>query len=171
MPAQAIRRRHGSGGAIGGTRGALSEQRTTEVVVGARRSWHATARRYRNRLRACRGSAGLVTVPVIGDRSPSRPHGAREQNEEEDDAQRCGVRSTLRRVFSGASRDADGGPLYPDAGWGGARTGPEYPPVRCLLAWGVAQAYFTDMPRIAALRKALQSIEQGQPHPIIRHIG
>jgi hypothetical protein len=34
----------------------------------------------------------------------------------------------------------------------------------------VAQAYFTDMPRIAALRKALQSVEQGQPHPMIRHI-
>ena len=44
------------------------------------------------------------------------------------------------------------------------------PAVRCLLDWGVAQAYFTDMPRIAALRKALHSIEQGQPHPMIRHL-
>jgi len=44
------------------------------------------------------------------------------------------------------------------------------PAVRCLLAWGVAQAYFTDMPRLAALRKALQSIEQGQPHPMLRYI-
>lgn len=33
------------------------------------------------------------------------------------------------------------------------------PAVHCLLDWGVAQAYFTDMPRIAALRKVLQSIE------------
>jgi hypothetical protein len=44
------------------------------------------------------------------------------------------------------------------------------PAVCCLLDWGVVQAYFTDMPRIAALRKALQSIEQGQPHPMIRHL-
>jgi hypothetical protein len=44
------------------------------------------------------------------------------------------------------------------------------PAVRCLLDWGVAQAYLTDMPRIAALRKALQSVEQGQPHPMMRHI-
>jgi hypothetical protein len=44
------------------------------------------------------------------------------------------------------------------------------PAVRCVLDWGVAQAYFTNMPRIAALRKALQSIEQGQPHPMLRHI-
>ena len=44
------------------------------------------------------------------------------------------------------------------------------PAVRCLLDWGVARAYFTDMTRIAALRKALQAIEQGQPHPMIRHI-
>jgi len=44
------------------------------------------------------------------------------------------------------------------------------PAVRCLLDWGVAQAYLTDMPRIAALRKALQSVEQGQPHPMIRHL-
>jgi hypothetical protein len=44
------------------------------------------------------------------------------------------------------------------------------PAVRCLLDWGVAQAYFTDMPRIAALRKALQSVEQGQSHPMIRRI-
>ena len=42
--------------------------------------------------------------------------------------------------------------------------------VRCFLDWAVAQAYFTDMPRIAALRKALQSVEQGQPHPMIRRI-
>jgi hypothetical protein len=44
------------------------------------------------------------------------------------------------------------------------------PAVRCFLDWGVARAYFTDLTRIAALRKALQSIEQGQPHPMIRHI-
>jgi hypothetical protein len=44
------------------------------------------------------------------------------------------------------------------------------PAVRCVLDCGVAQAYFTDMPRIAALRQALQSVEQGQPHPMIRHI-
>ena len=44
------------------------------------------------------------------------------------------------------------------------------PAVRCLLDWGLAPAYFTDMPRIAALRKALQSVEQGQPHPMIRHL-
>src|SRR5439155_1122628 len=44
------------------------------------------------------------------------------------------------------------------------------PAVHCLLDWGVTQAYFTDMPRIAALRKTLQSVEQGQPHPMIRHI-
>ena len=35
---------------------------------------------------------------------------------------------------------------------------------------GVAQAYFTNRARIAALRKTLQSVEQGQPHPMIRHI-
>jgi hypothetical protein len=44
------------------------------------------------------------------------------------------------------------------------------PAVRGLLDWGVAQGYFTDMTRIAALRKTLQSVEQGQPHPMIRHI-
>ena len=44
------------------------------------------------------------------------------------------------------------------------------PAVRCLLDWGVAQAYFTNRARIAALRKTLQSVEQGQPHPMIRHI-
>jgi len=33
------------------------------------------------------------------------------------------------------------------------------PAVQCLLDWGVAQAYFTYMPRLAALRKVLQSIE------------
>jgi hypothetical protein len=44
------------------------------------------------------------------------------------------------------------------------------PAVHCLLDWGVAQAYFTDMPRIAALRQALQSVEQGQPRPMIRRI-
>ncbi len=44
------------------------------------------------------------------------------------------------------------------------------PAVRCFLDWAVAQAYFTDMPRIAALRKTLQSVEQGQPHPMIRCI-
>ena len=42
--------------------------------------------------------------------------------------------------------------------------------VRCFLDWSVAQAYFTDMPRLIALRQAIQSIEQGQPHPMIRHI-
>ena len=44
------------------------------------------------------------------------------------------------------------------------------PAVRCFLDWGVTYAYFTDMPQIAALRKALQSVEQGQPHPMIRRI-
>ena len=44
------------------------------------------------------------------------------------------------------------------------------PAVRCFLGWGVAHAYFTDMPQIAALRQALQSVEQGQSHPMIRRI-
>ena len=44
------------------------------------------------------------------------------------------------------------------------------PAVRCLLDWVVTQAYFTDMRCLAALRKTLQSVEQGQPHPMIRHI-
>jgi hypothetical protein len=44
------------------------------------------------------------------------------------------------------------------------------PALRCLLDWGMAQAYFIDMPRLAALRKTLLAIEQGQPHPMIRRL-